>query len=363
MKKYTLLFLAFFLFINVQFAQPKPGPGTPPAPSSGGAPGGLSPSQIQAGYHYYLKENRLIQYIRPKNKVVKNKNGTAIKKTQVDSTIIDSNHCTHFVLDKCGVRVKKKVRVDSMAASNDTINLLLTKRVNKVCISQDSTALKLYFHGTETKEQGGMSMESALNIPTRITRTTRKIDFDKDTVDFMCLIIKRTYHISDTTFYISVPFSLGQFGALTIPFQYRFGYGGEVPNNFSLNLNMSVYYGRIWGRTRFYEDPNRTCSNSFMGAVFAGVTQLTLTSSNTTPALPTGTTINDIALTGGVSFAVNLKLFNLGLFAGLDVPSSAARDWDYASLFSSKETWCRPWVGFGIGFNVPMFAPATNQDY
>jgi hypothetical protein len=191
-------------------------------------------------------------------------------------------------------------------------------------------------------------------------KQARELDIYHDTLDDMYLLVKKSRFFKDSSYFIRIPFSMGQFGTLTIPFQYQFGYRygkDTVPNNFVASLNIALYYGRVWGRTRFYYDPTRTTSNSFMLAVFAGPTLISLSSTNTLNK--SSATSNQIGLSTGLSLSTNLRYFNLGLFGGINIPSSAARNYDYA--FSKNNP--IPWIGFGIGFNIPMFTQATNEIY
>ena len=203
--------------------------------------------------------------------------------------------------------------------------------------------------------------------------TSRRMNPLTDSLQDMYIVIRHSYFLRNPMYYIKVPFDMWQFGALTIPFQYRFGYkkSDTVSSNFAANLNVDIYAGWEFGATRFYFDGNRTTSRSYMLLAFAGPTVISLTNSppNTYPPLPSPATTSkepssQLGINTGVGFSFNYKSFNLGFFTGIDAPiNSAGKTWYYASVFGNNAPWCRPWVGFGIGFNLPMVTAAPAQSY
>jgi hypothetical protein len=110
-----------------------------------------------------------------------------------------------------------------------------------------------------------------------------------DSIQKFYLQINRTDTFCATTWYISIPYRLTQYGALTIPFKYRwafntnmYGQKFDINTDASTNINIALYTGYKWGRSRFYYDATKSHNIlSGMFLLFAGPSTVTLSSSNT----------------------------------------------------------------------------------
>lgn len=182
-----------------------------------------------------------------------------------------------------------------------------------------------------------------------------------DTINNLSLRVNPKITFDNTTYYIRLHYRVFQTGALTIPYKYHFGYrqhlpngGGQdtIPNDLSVNINVSLAAGMRYGRTRFYYDQSKTYNGlaSFFG-VFAGPTQIQLSSTNTFSGSPK--TSNQLGLSTGVCALMELKNINFGVFGGFDFPvTTNGSDWFYSN---------RIWLGFGVGVNLAMFTSAIHQ--
>jgi hypothetical protein len=296
-----------------------------------------------------LNDNNLLMGIQ--NDSIKNESQ---KSHDSDSTVLRklSEHNLNFTKQLYSINAQLSRTKVSISAISLNIN-------NKKAKS-DSLNKKLKDYYPLSKDT--MATTSGFLLAPKVKRKviiSRELEPDFDTLQNMYMFIRNSYFLNQPSYFIKLPFSMGQFGALTIPFQYEFGYK-KVPNNFSASVNLAVYYGRVWGRTKFFLDPNRTTSRAFMIAIFGGPTVIALSPTNTTNNIAQSAASNQIGLSTGIALSVNLRYFNLGLFEGINIPSSAARDYDYA--WSAKNN-PMPWIGFGIGFNIPMFAPVAIEDY
>jgi len=95
---------------------------------------------------------------------------------------------------------------------------------------------------------------------------------------FYHLIVKRDF-VSDPTDFVSLQYATWETGLTTIPFKYRFGKKGDenIANDASTSVNAGIYVGKKWGRTRFYQDKDRsTNSVSFTAAIFVSPTVIAL---------------------------------------------------------------------------------------
>jgi len=176
--------------------------------------------------------------------------------------------------------------------------------------------------------------------------------------------VKNKLLVQNPTYYISLPYAVYQYGATLIPFRVRFGNGSKTsvkdasntytystPTESSSNLSLATYIGRKWGRSRFYYDATKSHNTvAFMLAAFGGFTSVSLSANNLSAIdINTPSDVNKypssmLAYSTGVAATLELGSFNLGLFTGVDVPLQHTK-WVYSD---------RPWIGFGIGFNLGM---------
>ena len=192
-----------------------------------------------------------------------------------------------------------------------------------------------------------------------------------DSADAFYLQINNKVTVGSPMAYISLPYSLTQFGAFTVPFKYRWapkntnirgkpvtGSADTVlsaPSESSASLNLAAYVCRKWGRTRFYFDPSKTHNTtSFMLGAFLGPTLVPLSSTNLIAAdsNKVNSPTNILALSMGGAAVFEWRFVDIGLFGGWDVPLVGNSGWIYRDKF---------WIGFGIGVNLGMFSTGTSQ--
>jgi len=169
--------------------------------------------------------------------------------------------------------------------------------------------------------------------------------------------------------YISIPYALTQYGAMVIPYKFRWAPRNKkiyvkgpqnpadtvvsAPSESTGNINLALYLGRKWGTTRFFFDQTKTRNTlSFMVSGFIGASLISLSSANIaypkyTDSLPAQT----IAFTCGGAATVEWKGIDLGLFTGWDF-TSAKMGWIYNKKL---------WLGFGVGVNLGMFTSGPTQ--
>lgn len=277
--------------------------------------------------------------------------------------------------DKNSCSASKYLSVQRVTVTIDSIDRFTRRKTHASVVQGDSGKLAItfredYISSGQKKLEARQPELLAIGAPVEIVY---KKDFSKtdtahyaqalkpgDMVGNVSLVVKPKLTFRDTTFYIRLHYLTFQTGVLTIPYKYHFGYkqplasGAKdtIPNDLSLNLNVSLAAGLRIGRTRFYYDAGKTVNGlaSFFG-VFAGPTQLQLSSTNTFSGASKST--NQLGLTAGLCAMLELKNINFGGFGGLDMPlSRAGGDWYYANRF---------WIGFGVGLNLAMFALGNHQ--
>jgi len=160
--------------------------------------------------------------------------------------------------------------------------------------------------------------------------------------------------------YISYPKGGWQFGALTIPFKYRFGYEKtvegvdiKVKDDFIADLNIGAYGGYQWGKHRFRMEGNKLKELSRLGwsvGAFFNLSTVTLDSLNTTAGVtPFGKDEKSSIgiFSPGIAAMFTLYNFQLGAFAGWDLGLGQDRkNWNHNNRF---------WLGFGFGYNLGGF--------
>jgi hypothetical protein len=177
--------------------------------------------------------------------------------------------------------------------------------------------------------------------------------------------------VNQPIFYGKFHYGTWDYGSITVPFRYRPGppnrhvisQAGKDTSTISATsasdatINLSLYIGRKWGHTRFYEDPTMTVNTvSIEPVAITGPSLIALSLSNVdsssrfanykTQYNYTGPS-NIIAWSFGGGLVLQYKTINLGVFVGTDVPLTGHTGWVYAY---------RPWFGFGIGVNLGMLS-------
>lgn len=188
-----------------------------------------------------------------------------------------------------------------------------------------------------------------------------------DSAQNFFLRIKNKVHFDDPIYYISMPYSVWQYGATTIPFRYRFANSKvkvslpnaskvqtdySVPAESTANVSLAAYIGEKFGATRFFYDGTKSHNTaSIMISAFAGPTLITLSANN----IKSGADINTypsqlMSFSYGAACTFEFGVLNLGFFGGIDQPIQKS-PWVYAG---------KPWIGFGFGFNLGMLTSAGN---
>jgi hypothetical protein len=165
--------------------------------------------------------------------------------------------------------------------------------------------------------------------------------------NFFIQIPKRTT-VSDATYFKSIPYALTEIGVVTIPFKYRFGSDTKNrANEATTAINGGLYFGRKWGRTRFYYEKDKNHeSAAITAAAFAGPTKIDLTEKNVSDLALFKEASSEIGISGGAALLYSYRNFNVGFFAGADFPvTTAGKNWKYAS---------KMWIGFGIGYMLSI---------
>jgi len=167
----------------------------------------------------------------------------------------------------------------------------------------------------------------------------------QDKIDQFYLKIDQRKILSDVTRYLSIPWNAWEVGVTTVPFKYHYGSkDAGIPNDASVNINAGVYFGKKWGRTRFYisKDPTNSFAVTFAG--FISPTVIAISGDNTSPKATVKS--NEIGLSPGLALLVSKQDFNIGILGGWDLGlSDASKAWYYNNKF---------WIGFGIGYKLAI---------
>lgn len=217
----------------------------------------------------------------------------------------------------------------------------------RIAISQSATngtILKLNFKRKDIKFIEGYSQKP----------------FDKIKLgdsSFFFYRIKKKPVMDSPDLYISIPFSMLDIGAVTIPIKYRLGKtkSGADTSDFSTTANIGIYLGYKFGHTRFFEDPSRT-SDRWVLEPSIFVSPLSITETDTAQgAGGKNATRNIFGLSTGAAFLLTTKGATAGIFCG--------RDWEVAHLnqFLAWPWRKRLWIGAGVGFNLTSFGSKNTK--
>lgn len=147
-----------------------------------------------------------------------------------------------------------------------------------------------------------------------------------------------------------------EFGPLTIPFKFRFGYSRNdiyINEEFTTDLNVGIFGGYKIGKYRVrYEGSslkdlaNISCTiGGFLNLSSAGLDSLSTTSSKTPFKKEEKATIG--ILSPGFGAMLTVYNFQIGVFLGWDFGFGRnAKNWNFNN---------RPWLGFGIGYSLTSF--------
>lgn len=170
-----------------------------------------------------------------------------------------------------------------------------------------------------------------------------------DTIDikhYYFLKIEDRGTMSKPASFISLQYATTEFGVTTIPFKYRFGNKKDsIPNDASTAVAGGFYFGRKWGRTRFYQDKLKTVNTlSFTSAIFLSPVVIALSPDVSKREVTTKS--NEFGLGFGAAFLLSYTDINIGFLVGIDAPiSGESKKWIYAN---------KPWIGFGIGYKLAV---------
>ncbi len=180
--------------------------------------------------------------------------------------------------------------------------------------------------------------------------------------------------LNQPMYFISRHYGTWDYGALTIPFRYRFPQHGtkiivatgmvpdtiSVPGESDAALSVGMYVGRKWGHTRFYENAGMTANTfSFEPVFFLGPTLIPMSSFNVaddSKYIAVNTYVgptNIIAASTGIGIVLQWKAINFGFFGGVDLPLTCNTGWVYAD---------KPWLGFGIGVNLGILSSGNSVE-
>jgi len=414
MKK--ILVLAFLLCTIISFGQGKKGGGVGSAAAA--SPASLSPSagsgnsSLQTGFGYRLPVRYHIRYqsvnikidtvytrvginALPANPLIrmtaitntrtitgktkKDYDTVWVKKTILDTAICSSKPCVPEGFPGSTVQLIERI---TTTITTDTLERYLEIESRpKVTISQgDMGKLQVFFRSAQVpinQYRGGEGgPRNNFDVKTFTVDGLEHVAIPVDPMDSaqnLSLQIKNKVFISDPTYYISLPYSVVQYGPVSIPYKIRFANGrktggyaakdGPFPvgadtlsatSDATTSFNLALYLGFKFGRTRFYYDQAKTHNTvSYMFSIFAGPQLIALSSSNVLfntnlSKVPS----NVLGLSYGMGLSVEWQSFSFGLFSGMDTPLQKNSPWVYKN---------KAWLGFGIGFNLGMLTSASAQ--
>lgn len=164
----------------------------------------------------------------------------------------------------------------------------------------------------------------------------------------------------DNREYISYTKRSMEFGAITIPLKYRFGYTRDIDGNavkvnneFIADANLGLFAGYKLGRYRVRNDGGKLKDLSDLGAtigVFASLSSTSIDSLSTagsgTP-LKTGEKISIGVFSPGLGIMLSIYNVQIGGFIGYDFGFGAnGGKWNFHK---------RPWLGFGVAYSLASF--------
>jgi hypothetical protein len=203
----------------------------------------------------------------------------------------------------------------------------------------------------------------------RIPETAISISGTDSAANFYFKIIHKSL-VRQSIFFLPYHYGAYDYGTLTVPFRYRFAPKNKLiftqsgkdsfataPSASDAAISLAVYFGRKWGRTRFYENSSQSHNTfSFEPVVITGPTLIPMSISNVdsnsryvsakTAYVYIGPN-NIISWSVGLGAVLEWKTINIGVFAGKDFPLVANTGWIYAR---------KTWIGFGIGVNLGMLS-------
>ncbi len=194
---------------------------------------------------------------------------------------------------------------------------------------------------------------------------TPSLPIDKSSI--LYLEINKREKLGDIENYISIPYATWQFGVTTIPIKFRRGgtaIAKEEPlidapedwqpaeqertisNSTTAAINAGLFFGRKWGRTRFYDGKSRNHNSiGFEIAGFFGPTVVELNDTNSTQFVVQKS--SELALSYGLGAMISYRDINLGGYFGKDsIVGSSSKYW----YFNNKT-----WFGIGLGFGIKIF--------
>lgn len=147
-----------------------------------------------------------------------------------------------------------------------------------------------------------------------------------------------------------------EFGPLTIPFKYRFGYTKdtvEVKQQFDADLNIGFFAGYRLGKYRvryegrsFKKLANISCTIGGFLSLSAAKLDENGTTAGKAP-FAEGEEASIGVLSPGIGIMLDVYNVNIGGFLGWDVGfGNEAKNWNFNN---------RPWIGIGIGYNLNGF--------
>lgn len=194
-------------------------------------------------------------------------------------------------------------------------------------------------------------------IKVRFWKIKDKRDEPKDTVkyvsklddpDLYYLLLDKRKTLAEDISYMSIPFTNWEAGVITIPFKYyRKNQSDSLPHNITTDINAGFYFGKRWGKERFYYDgAPKVPPASFTAAIFTGPSRISINKDNVVESYNLTGESNELALSLGIGGMLSYRGFDVGLFGGWDLPmTNPAKYWIYSKRF---------YLGFGVGFSLNM---------
>jgi hypothetical protein len=193
-----------------------------------------------------------------------------------------------------------------------------------------------------------------------------------DTAQNFYLQIDNKILASQPISYIQLRYASTQYGAMAVPFKYRFApkhtqiyvakpqstrYASDTvvsaPSESTGSINLALFFGRKWGYTRFYFDQSKTHNTvAVMLSAFAGASLIPISVSNVKyPKDADSLSTQAIAFSFGGALSLEWRGIDLGIFSGADYTSNK-----FGWIYNKKI-----WIGFGIGVNLGMFTSGPTQ--
>ncbi|SFT51449.1 hypothetical protein SAMN04489724_1093 [Algoriphagus locisalis] len=294
----------------------------------------LTHAQLESGFHYKIKNNyQILPWTSDHPLHLKYKKSIGFQDITLEIPLLEADYHLPKLLEGGELVSIQKVMSTS---SSDTVILLKYRKekyvTEQVAIKEysrkqyskwlwpsklkanitpseekgEENILIVDFWGFEQKKKTEGAFQSTDTTSLDSTQGVVYIDpsFPINKNSYFFLEINRRKTLGDVKKYRSFPYATWEWGVTTIPLKFR--NGGEftavqerpvdapndwqpetveriVENETSVGINAGLYFGRKWGRNRFYDDKSRNHKSfSFEVAGFFGPTAVGITKNNST---------------------------------------------------------------------------------